>query len=236
MITLRVSGRLFGLPDASPFVTKAEMLLKLAELPYTTEVGDLRTAPRGKVPWLDDDGVIVPDSTLIRFHIERKYAVDFDKGLLAPERGIAWAVEKLLEDHLYWAMLDARWMNDENFAKGPAQLFSGVPEHARAGVIAKARELVAGNLKAHGMGRYNQNEIAALAKRALGSVTAILGDKPYLMGDRPCGADATVFAFMAGALCPLFNAPLTELATSRQTLVDYRDRMMAQYFPELAGT
>ncbi|MDB5392918.1 MAG: glutathione S-transferase [Rhodospirillales bacterium] len=236
MITLRVSGRLFGLPDASPFVTKAEMLLKLAGLPYATEIGDLRAAPRGKLPWLEDDGVVVPDSTLIRFHIERKYAFDFDKGLLAPERGVAWAVEKLLEDHFYWAMLDARWMNDENFAKGPAQFFSGVPEPARASVMEKARALVATNLKGHGMGRYSQNEIAALAKRALGSVTAILGDRPYLMGERPCGADASVFAFVTGALCPLFTTPLVDLAASRQNLVDYRDRLMGQYFPEMLAT
>jgi glutathione S-transferase len=235
MIILRVAGRLFGLPDASPFVTKAEMLLKLAGLPYRTEVGDLRAAPRGKVPWIDDDGTIVPDSTLIRFHIERKYAFDFDKGLSAAEKGIAWAVEKLLEDHLYWAMIDARWMNDENFAKGPAQFFAGVPEQARAGVMEKARALVAGNLKGHGMGRYSQNEIAALAKRALGSVTAILGDKPFLMGAAPCGADATLFAFVAGLLCPLFTTPLLDLAASRQTLVDYRDRMMAQYFPDMVA-
>lgn len=235
MITLRVFGRFFGLPDASPFVTKAEVLLKMAELPYVTEVGDLRKAPRAKLPWLDDDGTVVPDSTLIRFHIERKYAFDFDKGLSPAEKGIAWSVEKLLENHLYWAMLDARWMNDANFVAGPADLFAGVPEQVRQGVMAKARELVAADLKAHGMGRYSQNEIVALAKRAIVSVAAILADRPYLMGDRPCGADATVFAFITGVLCPLFTTPITETAASRQNLADYRDRMMAQYFPDLAA-
>ena len=34
MITLYTFGPAFGLPDPSPFVTKAEMLLKLAGLPY----------------------------------------------------------------------------------------------------------------------------------------------------------------------------------------------------------
>jgi glutathione S-transferase len=221
MIILRVFGPAFGLPDASPFVTKAEVLLKMAALPYMTEIAEARAAPRGKLPWLEDDGVIVPDSTLIRFHIERKYAVDFDKGFAAPDRAVAWAIEKLLEDHLYWAIIDARWMHDENFAKGPAQFFAAVPDHARDGAIAKARQLAADNL-------------AALAKRAISSVTAILADRPYLMGDRPCGADATVFAFITGLLCPLFTTPLFDLAVSRQNLVDYRDRMMGQYFPDLA--
>jgi glutathione S-transferase len=234
MITLRVFGPMFGLPDSSPFVTKAEVLLKMAGLTYETAIGDMRSAPRGKLPWLEDDGAVVPDSTLIRFHIERKYGFDFDKGLEAPERGIAWSIEKLLEDHLYWAMLDARWMHEENFANGPAQFFAAVPEPARASVTAKGRQLVADSLKAHGMGRYNQDEIAALGKRAISSVAAILADRPYLMGDRPCGADATVFAFMLGLLCPLFTTPLLDVAESRQNLVDYRNRMMEQYFPELA--
>ena len=34
MITLYSFGPMFGLPDASPFVTKAEMLLKLSGLPF----------------------------------------------------------------------------------------------------------------------------------------------------------------------------------------------------------
>jgi glutathione S-transferase len=66
-------------------------------------------------------------------------------------------------------------------------------------------------------------------------VTAILGDKPYLMGGAPCGGDATLFAFVAGLLCPLFTTPLLDMAASRQTLVDYRDRMMEQYFPDMAA-
>ena len=54
-------------------------------------------------------------------------------------------------------MLDARWMDDENFAKGPAQFFDAVPQQARDGVMAKARLRVAGNLKADSMGIFGQN-------------------------------------------------------------------------------
>ena len=49
MIVLYTFGPAFGLPDASPFVTKADMLLKLAGLPYRSERGSLRRAP-GKLP------------------------------------------------------------------------------------------------------------------------------------------------------------------------------------------
>ncbi|WP_199731090.1 hypothetical protein [Aquitalea sp. FJL05] len=47
MITLYVFGPAFGLPDASPFVLKAEMLLKLSGLPYRKLRGSMRRAPKG---------------------------------------------------------------------------------------------------------------------------------------------------------------------------------------------
>src|ERR1700736_1749990 len=111
MITLYTFGPAFDLPDPSPFVTKALMLLKLAGLPFTEDRSGFGKAPKGKLPYIDDGGVIVADSTLIRFHIEKTYGFDFDKGLSKEQQATAWAVEKMCEDHLYWAMLDARWLD-----------------------------------------------------------------------------------------------------------------------------
>jgi glutathione S-transferase len=101
MITLHAFGRFWGLPDPSPFVIKAEMLLKLSGLPYETVRGDMRKAPKGKLPFIRDGDTVVADSTLIRLHLEQKHGIDFDRGLSARERGIGWSVEKMLEDHMY---------------------------------------------------------------------------------------------------------------------------------------
>ena len=50
MITLYTFGPFFGLPDASPFVMKGEMLLKLAGIPYQTNTRGFTRAPKGKLP------------------------------------------------------------------------------------------------------------------------------------------------------------------------------------------
>jgi hypothetical protein len=50
MITLYGSGPMFGLPDPSPFVVKAETLLKMSGMPYTKALTNFRTAPKGKIP------------------------------------------------------------------------------------------------------------------------------------------------------------------------------------------
>ena len=56
MITLFTFGPQFGLPDPSPFVMKAETLLKMSGLPYRTDGGGFRKAPKGKLPYIDDNG------------------------------------------------------------------------------------------------------------------------------------------------------------------------------------
>lgn len=233
MITLYAFGPAFGLPDPSPFVMKAEMLLKLAGLPYQVNTKGFRKAPKGKLPYIDDAATIVPDSTFIRWHIEKKYHVDFDRGLSPAERGIAWSVEKLLEDNLYWALVDARWLDDENFAKGPALFFRFLPAPLRPLIQKIIRRKVRSQLVAHGMGRHAPREIAAIAARGIDAVAAILGDKPYLMGAQPCGADATLYAFAAGLLCPHFDTPIRAAAEAHANLVYYVSRMTHQYFPEL---
>jgi glutathione S-transferase len=232
MITLYTFGPAFGLPDPSPFVTKAEVLLKLAGLSYETNAKGFGKAPKGKLPFIDDAGEIVPDSTFIRMHIERKYGFDYDAGLDAAQRGTAWAVEKMLEEHAYFLTVHERWMNDENFFKGPVKFFDRAPALIRPLIIKMVRRQVRKSLHGQGLGRHGDAERALLAARDYDALAAILGDKPWLMGEKPCGADATVFAFVAGALCTQFNSPTREAAARHANLVAYRDRGMARFYPD----
>ncbi len=82
VITLYTFGPAFGLPDPSPFVMKVETLLKMAKLPYRTDQNGFSKAPKGKLPYIDDDGVVVADSTIIRWHLEKKYRIDSTIGLM----------------------------------------------------------------------------------------------------------------------------------------------------------
>ncbi len=187
MITLFAFGPAFGLPDPSPFVIKVETLLKMAALPYRVDTGSLGKAPKGKLPYIEDDGERIADSTFIRWHLEKKYQIDFDRGLSPEERAAAWAFEKMAEDNLYWTLVHARWVDD-------------------------------------------------VAQRSIDAVADFLGGKPYFMGGEPTGADATLFAFVASVLCPLFD---TRTAAERHAnLKRYVGRMAARYYPdwsEIAG-
>jgi glutathione S-transferase len=238
MITLEGCGPAFGLPDPSPFVTKAEMLLKMAGLPYAVDTGGFNKAPKGKLPYIIDNGETIADSTFIRWHIETKYNIDFDHGLSAEQRAIAWAFEKMLEEHLYWAFVHARWMDDANFERGPRNFFNKIPAPIRPFLIPMIRRKVRRALHGQGFGRHSPEEIVILGTRSINATADFLGAKPYTMGAEPTGLDATAFAFIAGALCPLFETPLRTAAERHDNLRRYVGRMTMRFYPdrsEMAG-
>ncbi len=142
----------------------------------------------------------------------------------------------MLEDHLYWVLVYWRWMKDDNFERGPANFFKRAPAFIRPLVKWKVRGNVRRNLHAHGISRHNEAEMTAhVRSRASMRSRRLLGDNKYLMGDEPCGADATAFAFIAGALSPVFESPAHAKARTLPNLVAYRDRMMAEFYPAFNG-
>jgi glutathione S-transferase len=229
MITLYGAGEGFGLPEISPYVMKTEVQLRMAGLPYRKVRGSREDAPKGQVPYIDDEsGVRLGDSTFIRGYVERTYGIDFDEGLSPEQRATAWALERMMENHFGWVQAKERWLDPVNFAQGPAHFFDGAPE----GVKEAVQDQVRTNIFNMGVGRHSELEQVALGVRSLAAVAAILGDKPFLFGSRPCGADATVFAMLAATLTPYFDGELKRRAEGFGTLVAYVDRLMARFYPE----
>ena len=66
--------------------------------------------------------------------------------------------------------------------------FDGAPEGVAQAVQSEVGRRVEG-----AVGRHTELEMVALGVRSLAAVADILGEKPYLFGRRPCGADATVW-------------------------------------------
>lgn len=231
MITLYGSFPAFGLPQASPFVLKTEVQLKMAGLPYRTERGRPADGPKGKIPYIVEEDFKLGDSTFIRDHIERVHGIDLDRGLTPEMRARAWAIERMLEDHLYWVLVHTRWMHDANFEKGPARMFDALPEEIRAATRDATRQRVRDTLAGQGIGRHSPAEIDALGRRSVSALAALLGNKAFLLGPEPCGVDATAFAMMLSLLTPFFESELRLFAESHVNLVNYCDRMMREHYP-----
>ena len=234
MITLYGAGEGFGLPEISPYVTKTEVQLQLADIAYRKVRGDREDSPKGQIPYIDAGDRRIADSTFIRDFIEQAHGVDLDAGLDAVQRAQAWAIERMCENHLCWVAVTFRWLDPDNFARGPAHFFASLPDAVRDKVIEDVLVQVRANVRSVGIGRHTPPEIVALGERSLAALSALIGDKPYLMGERPCGADATVFAMLAMILTPCFPTELRDRALGYANLVAYTDRLMAQFYPDFA--
>lgn len=230
-LTLYATRAGFGLPDTSPFVLKTEVQLQMAGVAYERASAIPPQAPRGKLPYIDDRGVVVADSTFIRAHIERTYGIDLDAGLDPSQRAQAWAIERMLEDHLYFAMVWFRWLEPANFAKGPAHFADTAPEGQREQLRRDLQARKQAELHAQGLGRHTPEGIAELGTRSIDALATLLDDKPWLMGDAPSGVDATAFGMLACVLTPFFDTPLRRAAEAHANLAAYVARMMRRHYP-----
>jgi glutathione S-transferase len=232
MLKLHVFGPYFGLPDGSPFCIKALMLLKMSGRPHDVERMNFRKAPKGKAPYLSDGDKVIADSHFLMRHLESAHGADFSGGYSAEKLAQGWAVARMLEEHLYFLSMNFRWLDDANFWKGPYQFFAEAPAPIRPLIARIVRGKVRKTQNLQGLGRHTREERIALAKGDVDAVEALLGQNPYLLGDKPSAADATVLGFLWAAETPYFESPVGDYIRSRPTIMAYLTRLAAQYFPD----
>lgn len=232
MITLHQFPPALGLPNASPFCLKLELYLRMANLPYRNRYTlNLQQAPKGKLPWIDDDGTRVSDSGLIVDYLERKHGGLLDRGLTAQQKATALAIRRLIEEHLYWAVLYTRWIEDEGWPITREGFFGSLKWPLSVIVPKVARSGLRKELHGHGMGRHSREDIHALGIADIEALSALLGDRPWFLGDKPSSVDACATGFLANLLMVPLETPLKAAATSHGNLVAYCRRAAKTYFP-----
>jgi len=237
MIKVHKFGPSFGLPDASPFVMKVETYLRMTGQPYETLTADVRKAPRGQLPCIEVDGKIVPDSTIIVDMLEDARADKLDAHLDAQQRAVALAFKSMLEEHVYFGVLFLRWGTDDGWAVMGPQLKvmlgqMGVPSILCGVVSGTARKQVIERARRQGMGRAPRTEIAKTLMRLTDALSDHMGSRTYFCGDAPTTFDATVYAFVAGLLCPAFDNEVRRHAAEKKNLVLYAARMKEKYWSD----
>jgi glutathione S-transferase len=231
MIKLFQFSPAFGLPNASPFCMKMETYLRMAGLPFElVNSGDVLKAPKHKLPYIDDGGTIVADTTFVIEYLKGRYGDPLDAALSPLERALATAFQRLIEENLYWAVVQTRWAEDAGWAKTRVAFFGAMPAPLRWFVPALARRGLLGEMRGHGMGRHSAEEIHAIGCRDVTAIADFLADKPFMLGEQPTSLDATAHAFLANLLWAPVDSPIQRHAHARPTLEAYCQRMSARYF------
>lgn len=236
MIVLHQFPPAFGLPNASAFCMKVENYLRMAGLPYRSAYGmEFGKSPKGKLPFIEDEGRLVGDSGLILDHLKAQHGDPLDAWLSPAERAASLGLARLMEEHLYWCLVHARWIEPAGLDVTRQAFFSHMPGLARQIVPLLVRRGIAKQLHGHGMGRHSRDEIYAMAAADISALADFLGDKPYFLGERPTTLDAVAYAFLANIVEVPLDCPPKQHALGLPNLLAYCQRMRAAYYPELGS-
>jgi glutathione S-transferase len=238
---LKVFGlaKTWDFPDASPYVCKLVMWLRLAgldyELIYVPWPDMIERAPRKSVPWIEDaDGEVVHDSARIIDRLTEKYAIPLDAHLSVPARARMRAWQRLLEDHYYWAALvHMRWVDDHNWPLYKEELAADLePSPEVDAFFEEIRDYLVGEFKGHAVGKMSTDEVLQVAREDLDALSAGLGDQPYFMGSRPTTVDAMLYACLLQTYITRCVSPTVDYAREKTNLEAYFRRLRGEYWGE----
>ncbi|KAK4443737.1 hypothetical protein QBC34DRAFT_336322 [Podospora aff. communis PSN243] len=235
----------------SPFVNKLETRLRLVGIRYDVEVGSMREAPRGKIPYLaikdHDNTELLADTTLItRRLVDNGLMKDLNANLTPAQKAQDLALRALLEDKLAFYQTRERWIN--NYYTMREGALSALPYAARLIVGPLAYRGVTRTLHGQGTGRFTDEEVREfkceiwesfndLLVEARGSEASLAArnedaDAPFWVLGRaePTEVDAALYGFIAAGLVCEAAPESRGIITGFPVLVDYAKRIHDRFF------
>ncbi|HEY9601984.1 MAG TPA: glutathione S-transferase family protein [Allocoleopsis sp.] len=239
MITLYTAPSLWGLVSISPACMKLETWFRMAKLPYQKAIvtaSDLATAPKGKIPFINYQGKLIGDSTLIVEMLKQQEGIDLDAGLTPTERAISLAFRRTIKENIYWGLFFIRYEVEENWQVYreiiASLLGKEVPAAESQAFVEQVRESGRTQMYGHGMGRHSSEEICQIVSADFQALSDFLADKPFFMGDKPTTLDATAYAYIGNAIKPPFRHPIVDYVLQLENLCQHYDRMTQQFFSD----
>ncbi len=110
--------------------------------------------------------------------------------------------------------------------------FGRLPTPVRPLIAPLVRRSLRKALKGQGTGRLSDQENDGLSAENARAIASVLGERPYLLADRPCGSDATILDFANAATGRAFPGPIRDSILAEPNLKAYRDRLANEFLPE----
>lgn len=218
MITLYSYPPLSGAADNNGYGLKVFAVLRLAGVPFEhVHIFDASQAPRGQLPYIDDEGETVGDSDTIIAHLAARRGVLLDARLSPAERDTALMVARTLDD-LYWVMSYSRW-KDEAFWPAFRDLMMGEHPQLTAEGMEKARAYNAQRYHFQGIGRFAPEAAYARGLADLQVIANLVPEEGFVFGSAPTSLDAAIYGFLANILFLPIETPLKKFVVERAKLV-----------------
>ena len=236
MLKFYRSGRFGDLGDVSPYVYKLETYMRMAGIPYETELMPvdqmLGSGPRNLIPFIDLDGERLGDSSLIIEHLQDMHDDPLgDRTLPDEQRMRAHLLQKMCENELFYIMIYSRWLGgaDYRLMATFVNRHVGSDEHEQR--IEGSLQAVKDMLHSFRMGRYDEAFVEKSLRRNFDCLAFYLGGQDFFFGTEPHGVDAIAHALVASFVHFPVPNPLVLVAKEYASLVAFSDRIKQRYFP-----
>ncbi|XP_046551636.1 failed axon connections homolog isoform X2 [Haliotis rubra] len=214
-------------PSMTPFAVKLETYLRMAKIPYQNVHGFQRSS-KGKFTWIEYNGQEVADSSLCIEFLNKKLGVDLNRNLSPSDRGVAQAIQAMMEEHIYWFIGLFRWQYDccdKSFVKNALKL-----SKILFWILQRRFKKQAWD---QGLGRHTEEEGIEMLKKDLQSMSDFIGTKKFLMGDEPCETDCTVFAHLSQVYSQFTRTGYDNMLKDKYpNLAAYCERMKEVFWPD----
>jgi glutathione S-transferase len=155
--------RMLGIPNLSPFCCKLETWLRIARIPYeVVDTPDPRKRPKRKLPFIEDAGARIADTSLIVDHLVRTRGVDPDARLSDSQRAIALLVQRTLEEHYAFVLAYTHLVRPEGLKHTRAR-FDALPAILRPLIGNIVRRRIKQILWQQGILRHSHEDIVECA-------------------------------------------------------------------------
>lgn len=230
-MTLHIFKAAWGGMQPSNLCLKVDVWLQIAEIEFERVASNLASrAPRRRVPFVRlDDGSWIDDSEVIIATLGARHGIDVDAGLSDAERGISRAVQRMIDEHMFFMLIDSRWNDDLVWPRVRDNFLGPWPMPLRLWVGMIFRRGVRRRIRLQGLGRYTVAERAQKAEDNLRALDQMLGDKPFMLGDVVRSIDAAAYGMLATIYFADLDTSLAAMLRRFPRLIAYTLRMEARF-------
>ena len=230
------SNRTPRIPNIVPNELMLESFLKLHGIPYENINHNSRISLKKiKMPYIELDGEELTEVDLI-MKMAEKFEKNMSENLSMEQMNIEHAMMKMVENHLYWAIMDWRTETMDNTIKAyninlTNYLDSKLPPplltlHFKMNVIKKMQKKT--KSQAH-------HDLETAAKNDMKVLSEMLGEKVFMFGEEPSMLDLIVFSVLAQLVMveEVVKCPLKDhLTENYQNLVELVNKMKEKCWGE----
>jgi hypothetical protein len=190
----------------------------------------LELSPKGKIPWITLNGEHVSDSQFCIDFMIKKFNKDLSAHLGPADKAVVHSFLKMTEESLRWCMAYHRFfVGKASDIAMPGFVFKIVGDKLRKEIVAQGYgrhstdegffqiffQLLISIYITYGLCFFMQNlQVYQIGFEDLRSLNEFIGGKKYLMGEKVCNEDASIFGNLVQIIYFNTDSPLCQFLKS----------------------